>query len=156
MSDLWDKELERSKEAATRAKVEIAAIEAQISKLVNRIVGTDNQRIAAAYEDEIKKLDQKRVGFIDLAAQKPRPVERFEDVYRTACAFLANPCKIWDSGVFELQRLVLKLVFPGRLSYCRNTGYRTAPIAEPLRLLGSFSDSGSGLVRAAGLEPALP
>jgi len=83
-SDLWDTELERSKAAATRAKVEIAAIEGQISKLVNRIVSTDNQRIAAAYEDEIKKLDQKKIGFMDFAAQKPRPVERFDDVYRTA------------------------------------------------------------------------
>ena len=39
------------------------------------------------------------------ASQTPGPVAKFDDLYRTACAFLANPCKLWDSDVFELQRL---------------------------------------------------
>ena len=156
MADLWDNELERSREGAARGKAEIAAIEQQISKLVSRIVGTDNQRVAAAYEAEIRKLDQKKLGFMENASQTPDPVAKFDELYRTACAFLANPCKLWDSGVFELQRLTLRLAFPRRLSYCPNQGYRTAGIAEPLRLLGASATPKSGLVRAGGLEPPLP
>ena len=156
MSDLWEKQHSRSLEEARRAKSEAAAIEKQIAALVNRIVSTDNERVAKAYEAEIEKLDRQKVGLIERAKNSSVPVGTFDDVYRTACAFLANPWKIWNSGVFELQIMLLRMLFPGHLEYCRFNGYRTAPIAEPLKLTTTSSDSNLGLVRAAGLEPARP
>ena len=61
------------------------------------------------------------------------PKGRFDEIYRTAFAFLSNPWKLWASGKVEWQRLVVRLAFVDRLAYCRNEGYRTAAIAEPIR-----------------------
>ena len=38
----------------------------------------------------------------------------------------------------EHRKTLLRLVFPSRLEYCRNSGYRTAEIALPFRLFGGF------------------
>ena len=66
-------------------------------------------------------------GFYTLAANDAasggKSLAGFENAYRTACAFLANPYKLWLSPVLDHKRAVQRLLFPGRVAYCRNEGY---------------------------------
>ncbi|PCI44308.1 MAG: hypothetical protein COB49_11265 [Alphaproteobacteria bacterium] len=64
--------------------------------------------------------------------------------------FLSNPHKIWCSGKFNLQRIVLKLAFSEPLVYCRETGYRTPKTALPFKVLAGISGGKKLMVRLKG------
>lgn len=154
MRDLWEKQNRRNLEEVQNAKSQCAALEKKITALVNRIVTTDNERVAKAFEGEIEKLDRQKIELIERAKNTGQPLGTFDDLYRTASAFLASPCKIWDTGIFELRTMLLRMLFPAQIEYSPNEGYRTAAIAEPLRLLGTFGTANLEMVvRAVRSEP---
>lgn len=83
----------------------------------------------------------------------------FETSYRTVMNFLENPCVLWRSGRIKCQRAALKFTFAGHLRWCRKTGYRTAELSLPFKLLGRMAGHEFALnqemVRVVGLEPTL-
>lgn len=138
---------------ASKAKAERLKLEKKVDKLMERLVSADSETLVTAYEKQIKKLEVQKTRLAEDAASGGKPLAGFENVYRTACAFLANPYKLWLSPVLDHKRVVQRLLFPGRVAYCRNEGYRTAEIAEPIRLLGAFAASDSKVVERVGFEP---
>lgn len=134
-------------------KAAIARLNAKRTKLLDRILATDNDTIASAFEGELEKLENKKRGLEAQMAEKTRASGTFEETFRTAFDFLSNPSKLWASEHFEHKRMVLRLAFPGRIQYCRNEGVRTAGIAEPFRVLGDFSAGKLHMVGPEGLEP---
>ena len=155
-ADRWDQEGRNGQDRAAAARAEIGQLETRIDKLVGCIMEAENARVIKAYEKQITALDDEKLRLNAIAADAGRPRSTFEGSFRTAWAFLSNPWKLWASGILDHQRLVLRLAFSGPLRYCRNEGFRTAAIAEPLRLLGAFAASGPRMVGAAGIEPATP
>ena len=121
--------------------------------LLDRLVEADSPALITAYENQIKRLETKRLVMAERLAKGTEILKPFEDTYRTAMAFLANPWNLWDSECFDDKRLLLWLAFPRPLQYCRNEGYRTAGSAEPFRLLETFCARNSGLVELGGIEP---
>ena len=86
----------------------------------------------------------------------------FHDSYRTAMAFLSNPCFLWRSSRVEHKRATVELAFAGHLSYDRKQGYRTAKASLPFQTIQRLSNGQADsyelneeMVRAAGIEPAL-
>ena len=152
----WDQQSRHLRERAATAKSEIAALEAKIENLVERIMATGNERVVKAYEDQITSLDEQKALLAENTANAGKPRASFEDSFRTACIFLANPWKLWASDNLALKRTVLRLAFPGLIAYCRNEGFRTASIAEPLRLLGVFLPPDGRMVGTTGIEPVTP
>lgn len=150
----WDEVGRSGQEHASAARAGIASLDAKIGKLVDRIVGTENARVIKAYEDQINVLEEEKIRLGEIAAGAGKPRTSFNESFRTACAFLANPWKLWVSDRPEHRRILLRLAFTGPVPYCRNEGFRTAGIAEPLRLLRSFSVENIRMVGPAGFEPA--
>ena len=146
LRDLWDSEHGKAVDKAERAKADIVAIDAKIAKLVSRIVETDDDRLIAAYESEIRSLDAEKLILAELSVQNAARRRPFDDIYRTACAFLANSWKLWASERLEPKRLVLRLAFSDRLRYCADEGCRTAKTALPFKVLGEFLTPKSGSV----------
>jgi len=69
------------------------------------------------------------------AVQKPRAlvyrlpdeaIDPFDETFRTALTFLANPFKLWEIGNLDARRMVLRLVLNSQLPYNRIEGFRTA------------------------------
>jgi|GEM_PF-3561578 len=73
--------------------------------------------------------------FSDRPQNCGRPLQSFDDTFRTAMTFLANPQNLWASERIEYKRTVLKLAFSAKLPYCRKEGFRTARISLPFCLL---------------------
>lgn len=48
----------------------------------------------------------------------------YDEIFRTAMAFLAKPHQLWLSERLEDKRAVLKLAFSDCLAYVRNEGFR--------------------------------
>jgi len=100
----------------------------------------------AAYEEQVQALHAKKIALQEKLNKPAEPVASFDESYRTALAFLANPRELWDSDALDGRRLVPQLLFGDRLPYCRNWGYRTAETTLPIKVLQQISAGEAGLV----------
>lgn len=132
----WAIKVSQAKDSAAAIKTEIARADAQIDKLVNRIVNLTNEKAVSALENKIGTLEQRKLVLAEQATQLQAPQPDFNESIELPLRFLANPYNIWLSGAFEMRRLVLKLVFSEPLQYSRDGGYRTPQTAIAFSALG--------------------
>ncbi|MEO1291699.1 MAG: recombinase zinc beta ribbon domain-containing protein, partial [Pseudomonadota bacterium] len=152
--DRWAAMQKQSQSAADAARGDLKALERQSAKLMERLLGADSPSLISAYEAEIENLEAKKIAASERINAKADRRVSFDEMYRTACAFLASPCKIWKNGSWAQRRIVLRLVFPRPVTYCRNEGYRTPEIALPFKVLAPKLAEKLGVVEGAGFEPA--
>lgn len=153
LSDVWHERGLAAKTRQSTLKAELAKIEKSIDQVMDRIVASDNPKLISAYEDRIEKLEEEKAIMRESAENAVAPIATFGETFRTACEFLANPWKLWTSELLEHKRMLLRLVFPERIAYDRKTGLRTAAIAQPLKLFGTYDVGEFGVVGPEGLEP---
>ncbi len=154
MREQWQSQLDMEEEQKKAARAELLRLERKSEQLVDRIVQADSQTLVTTYENQIRKLEEARIGLNERIHNCGRPQTSFEDTYRTAFNFLANPYELWTSGDIEHKRIVLRLTFAGKLPYTKNEGYRTAETTLPFKVLAGISSVKKDLVGPAGLEPA--
>ncbi len=153
--DLWEAKLLSARTQGASLKKELAEVERKINQLVDRIVDASSDSVVMAYEKRIKNLETQKALMRERVENCGRPLKSFNETYRTAFDFLANPCKLWQSDRIEDRRAVLKLVFAENLPYVRGEGYRTPKISMPFKLLGAANMGEKEMVRAVGIEPTL-
>lgn len=64
-----------------------------------------------------------------------KPIKSFRELFELAMRFLSNPYKIWENGNFTMRRMVLRMAFVERITYCPDKGVRTPKIALPFNAL---------------------
>ena len=96
---------------------------AKIEQLLNRIIGTDSERLIQTYESKIEALEEEKVRLKELAAPNRATPKTFNASFRTALSFLSNPYKLWASEVYEHKKLALRVTFADKLRYRRKEGY---------------------------------
>ena len=151
--ELWEDRQERSEAEKGTMQAEIKRIESKVEQCVDRIVETDSPSLITTYERQVRKLEEQKIILSEKSQKCGRPLESFDDTFRTAFGFLSNPYKLWDSDRLEDKRAVLKLVFAKRLPYYRNEGFRTAAISLPFSLLEDLKGGNYEMVEAGGIEP---
>lgn len=129
----------QAKDYVAAIKNELRQADAQIDKLVNRIVNLTNENAVGALENKIAELEQRKLILAEKAANSTAPQPPLSKSIELSLKFLANPYNIWVSGIFELKRLVLKLVFSEPLQYDKIDGYRTPKTSITFSALGEFS-----------------
>jgi site-specific DNA recombinase len=152
-SDLWDIRLNGSKQEAVSIKAEIRKIEGKVGQFLDRIVETDSHTLISTYENQVRKLEEGKILLQEKIQNCGRPLQSFDDTFRIAMTFLANPKNLWASERIEDKRSVLKLVFAEKLPYCRKDGFRTARISLPFSLLKGLKGGKNEMVRGDGIEP---
>ena len=136
--DAWSQRLAQSGEIAATIKKELRGVDKQIDNLMDRIADGAKSDLIPVYEAKLEKLGRDRLVMKDRLANSGKPQRSFEEMFELSCAFLANPCKLWETGRLDLRRTVLRLAFEGRLAYSRETGFRTPNLALPFKALGDF------------------
>ncbi|GAB5471293.1 MAG: hypothetical protein Kilf2KO_43230 [Rhodospirillales bacterium] len=150
--DLWDHQAKHTENAARSLKQDIQSAESKVDQMVERIVDATNPRVIAAFEKRIDEMERQKLVLQEKMLQIGKPRRTFDEMFELSMRFLSNPCKIWNSGRIEAQRLVLKLVFLEHLAYCRNEGFRTPKTAFPFNVLGGFSEESCKMVLPEGIE----
>lgn len=138
LKDLWDAQASNGADTLRRAKKELQTIESDIERLVDRTLDTSNATLTKRYEQHINELETKKMILAEKQGQIGKPQQSFEQVFRTAMQFLSNPLNLWKSSRLEDKRAVLKLTFSDQLSYHQETGFRTANLSLPFKVLGSI------------------
>lgn len=154
LRDQWNDRLARSEEMARAVAGELQRVEVKVRQLVDRVMGASTSALAEAYEARLRELHEHKAALSEKAASIGKPQATFAETYRTAFAFIANPCNLWHSPRLEDRRAVLRLVFAERLAYQRGSGYQTAQTALIFKLLGDKNMQMEEVVGPAGLEPA--
>lgn len=149
-SKLWQTRAEGIKSRKKEWESEVRQIEGNVTQLIDRAMDAESPTLIKAYENRIQGLEARKAELKERIARTGPTPKDFEQSFRTAMTFLANPHKIWVSGDFSHKRLVLKLAFAERLQYLRESGFRTALTSSPFTLLSDLSGGREEMVHPTG------
>ncbi|MEW8626257.1 MAG: recombinase family protein [Candidatus Thiodiazotropha sp.] len=150
---LWDgltSDQEQQKEVLVS---ELAQVEKDTEKLLDRLVKAESELAVSRYERSIKEMEESRIVLEEKIANCDTIVPDFDESFRTAYQLLENPHKYWTYNDISHKRTALRLVFTERIPYCPDEGFRTIPVALPIRVLEGLEDGQSDMVGPLGLEP---
>ncbi len=154
--DLWDQRLAASGAHKKHMTAEISQIDRKVEQLVERLLSADSDTVIRVYETQIGKLESEKHILAEKIAKCGTPLDTYDDSFRTAMGFLANPWNLWKSERMEDKRTVLKLAFDGNLTLCRKEGLRTPQIALPFKALAGISDDEEEMARPKRFELLTP
>lgn len=146
LQEIWEERQTGVHVSGSALKNELAKLETETTRVMERLVKAPKDSIIAAYEAEIDRLHLRKTELVERSRTKRDDAPSFERTYRTALNFLGNAWKLWASDRFSDRRLVLRLAFADHLPYCRETSYRTAIPTLPFKVLGVFCDTKSVMV----------
>ena len=144
--DCWEMFRPDAATSVKAVKAEILGVEKQITKLVDKIVDANNPRVISAFEKRIDELEIRQLVLREKSAQNGKPLASFGKMFELSMQFLSNPHKIWASGRFDLQRIVLRLAFCDHLTYSKEKGFLNTKNAFPFNAIGSFCGSKNKMV----------
>ena len=117
---------------------ELSQIDRKVEQLVERLLTAESETVIRVYETQIGKLESEKHVLKEKIAKCGTPLDTYDDSFRTAMGFLANPWNLWKSDRMEDKRTVLKLAFEGNLIYCRKEGLRNPELSMPFKALDGF------------------
>lgn len=150
--DFWTQLSRQTEITAKEFSQKAMATEKKINDMVERLIETKNPRVILAIENKMVELEDERLGFLEKSQKKGNSNYSFEDLFELSMKFLLNPCKLWDSGRYELQRMVLKLVFSEHLSYSKEKGFLNTKKSLPFRVLDDIFEGKNKMVPAERFE----
>jgi len=147
LKTLWEDRSQHRHKEIFAIKKEKTTVERKINQLVERIMNTDSTTLIETYEQKVQQLEQDKMILEEKITNCGKKLPSFNDHVRTSLEFLSNPHKLWDSGVLEHQRNVLRLCFGERLSFDKNSGFRTPSKPLPIRVLEGLHNPDSCMGR---------
>ncbi|MCA8883146.1 MAG: recombinase family protein [Rhodobacteraceae bacterium] len=154
-SAAWNQRQESARENAALYANKIGELDKQVETLLSRLMESDTSTVVKAYEKKIAELEQQKLLLAEKAEQTGKPRAAFEQLFELAIKFPASLWKVWESGRFDLQRLVLRLAFAERLPYSRETGFRTPELSFLFKVLGGESVQDCKMAERVGFEPTV-
>ena len=76
-------------------------------------------------------------------------------MFELTMKFLSNPHKVWQLGVLEHKRSVLKLTFANQLHYDRKSGFRTPKMSIVFNALEGVAAIKKLMAEREGFEPSI-
>ncbi len=151
--DAWEQRKAQASQIAAGYRKELAKVEAGIARLVDRIVASNADAVVDACERRIAEYERTKLVLAERIESAGQSHGKFEELFELALSFLSNPRKLWESGRFEHQKLVLRMSFSGQLAYAPQTGFRTPETTMPFKLLGGVRADVGGMAEREGFEP---
>ncbi len=136
-------------------RISMRELEAEIGKVVDRMMDVTNTRALKAFEDRIEALERDKLFALEMASRKPEPVRPFGEMFELSTSFLANPYDSWKNGGSKARNVVIRLAFEGRLEYTRETGCLNTKKSNVFRVLDELRMSGKAVVPPERLELSL-
>ncbi|MEJ6404950.1 recombinase zinc beta ribbon domain-containing protein [Yoonia sp. 2307UL14-13] len=149
-NDIWAMRLREAQSAQKELADQIRAVETKIENMLDRIVDAQSETVIAAYESRIEKLEREKLRLQDKADNSMGPKGHQSEFIEPALEFLSSPWNIYQKGSFALRQTVLRLAFAEPIRYHRKTGYRTAKISFPFKVLDEYFSENCEMVEPRG------
>ncbi|MDO8648819.1 MAG: recombinase family protein [Candidatus Peregrinibacteria bacterium] len=153
LKNLWDKRLDVQKEAEENREKQIRETDAEIDKLCDRLGRLTGEIIIKKYESRIEQLEEKKNILRRQSSDEKDPRQNFGTAFKYVLRFTENPLALWKTGIFEDQRLVLKLSILGVLPYDPKLGFGTVTFPLLFQLCKQSETDKSKMVEMPGIEP---
>ena len=111
-SDAWAIRAKQAEACKHAAKQHRKSIDAQIDKLVSRIVDSEQDAIEAAYEIKIAQLEKDRVTWRGQSTQKAMPDTPFRGFIRTYLSIPRKPLGNMGKGLIKCASIGVKINLP--------------------------------------------
>jgi site-specific DNA recombinase len=151
--DAWGQRSQQTQLRRKSLEVERNRLSRSIDQLIDKIGDLSTPSVIGALEKRIGILESEKLVIEEKMAARDEPSRSFDATLRTALQVVENPAKLWDSDHFEHKRLLLRMIFMRPMKWARNSGFRTADLALPFKVLGDFSGAKKWLVEGTGFEP---
>jgi site-specific DNA recombinase len=153
---LWDFQSVSNAERVKRLKAQITKIDTDMSKLVDKLIDTENALVVQKIEDKINQMEQNKLAIVQKCGILAGPKRGYSEMFELALLFLSSPWNIWENGSFIDRRNVLKLAFTGQVPYTRENGFSNPKISLAFSVLGSFEGTKREMAHRGGFEPPTP
>jgi site-specific DNA recombinase len=154
--EAWGQRVAQAKAVQAQLKTMLTDLTKQVDQMLERVVAADTPVVIRAYETKIAELESQKLVLTEKLEKQSKPQRTFEELFELALWFLSNPWKLWSSGQFHLQRIVLRLAFLEGAAYTRKSGFSNVKTAMPFRLLENADAIKDELARPKGFEPLTP
>jgi len=151
----WSEAESKAKDAGAAMKLQVAAMEKKIAQFLDRIVESDSSTVIGAYERKVEELERQKLVLAEKTSRCGTVLPDYDETFRTAFDFIANPCFLWETGSIEDRRIVLKLALDSHLEYDWNEGVRTPELSLPFKMLRADSDREMVMAEREGFEPSI-
>lgn len=153
-NDAWSMRLGQADTIAAKYTEKAQLLQVKIDSLLDRLVDAETATVVKAYESKINNLEREKLIALEKAQTLSPSTDTFDELFEHALTFLKNPAKLWASGIFELQRLVMRMAFSDRVGYCRETRSLNTKLSLPFSMLTHDYGGEKRMVGLAGFEPA--
>ena len=154
--DLWEFQTLSNAERIKRLRGQITKIDTDMSKLVDKLIDTENALVVSKIEDKINQMEQNKLAIVQKCGILGKPKRGYSEMFELALRFLSSPWNIWEKGSFIDRRNVLKLAFTGQVPYTRENGFSNPKISLPFKVLGGFESTEKVMAHWGGFEPPTP
>ena len=135
LRDLWKHNegaiLDRRRDMERHIKL----LQQEQEKFLDRIVETDTDSVASAYEKRIAQCQRKQALCQEKLSDLGKGSTNFSEMFEHTLEVLSRPCEIWTKRSYESRIAVLKVVFSEKLRYCFKSGLRTPETTFPFKVL---------------------
>ena len=142
----WDAQAARLAASAKASANKARELEAEIGKVVDRMLEVTNVRALKAFEDRIEALEREKLVALEMASRKPAPVRTFAEMFELSMHFLTSPYDCWKIGGSDARNVVMRLAFDGRIAHTRETGCLNTKKSNVFRMLDDLGMSGQAMV----------
>jgi len=152
--DLWKVEMKKVSFSQTEMRIESGNLEAEVGKLTDASIDTDNLILKKQY---VKRLEEKSLKLEALLADLASELT-YDEPYRTSFkkinGMVKSPYSIWEKATTKQKQELFFFMFAEPLVYELEMGYRTPEKSCLYKLFDQFESGNSVDVEMAGVEPA--
>jgi len=155
MKEMYDKKMNLAEHLNKDIEKRIAEIDSEINSTLNRIWKTTNETLIEKYENHIITLEEEKQEIkIRIEVRNWNRVNvNIDELISNTKTILANPSFVRDLWDPQLQKMLIGVLFNGKILYNKKSGFQTPEIPLIYTLLSSFNSDDSRLVEMTGLEP---
>ena len=150
----WNDIDRRKEEEFQSIEERLHELDIEAERLIDKIVSSKIASVTEALENRMQKVELEKMALQEKISHCELKSADYDESFRTALEFMADPHRLWASERYEHKRALIKLSFSEKLVYDRNDGFRTAAKSSPFRLLEELSMGNTKMVGRAGFEPA--
>jgi len=134
-------------------KIKVNEIQNEMNFCMDKILKCSSVLVISNIEERIEDLSKEKMQLekvIEKGSDYPVDISR---CLETVSGFLEEPSYYWTNGDLQQKRLVQSLMFTGLIEYSKESGFGTANLSLPFKMLAMKNKDKRNLVEAGGIEP---
>ncbi len=146
----------RTKDVVAQRKakeIRLAQIEQEKQRVFNAFINASADGLRQMCEQQIENLTNEQTNLTQELESAPPEIMPFNQAADCVVDFIGNLPAVWEKGDLATKRGVLNTTFMHKISYDKESKFRTPELSPIFKMFSEFQGSKSNMVPVVGLEP---